>query len=253
MFRDVPPSSKILEGYRALTPSDPRPLSNKSEGEDFDYETESDIRIEQDPPVRNKEDEPIRTEEHESVDIEQVEQIHNDPPVRTEATSSIHEVTPTLNDYVPSPPPSPKSTASIPITIAPMPPPVSSQPSTIDPVTIPIFIESTISHHTSATPISSVNVSDMGAHTSGFSTHVTPPISPIRTDDSKMIFGDDGDDDLDRFAYNYFQIRIDNEDELSTMKGELKSLHEKIDQLLLASKVSTSQAYSKTVVELILE
>ncbi|CAI9303713.1 unnamed protein product [Lactuca saligna] len=37
------------------------------------------------------------------------------------------------------------------------------------------------------------------------------------------------------------------------MKGELQSLHEKIDQLLLASKVSTSEAYSKVVIESILD
>ncbi|CAI9278325.1 unnamed protein product [Lactuca saligna] len=72
-----------------------------------------------------------------------------------------------------------------------MPPPVSSQPSTTVPVSIPIFTKSTISHHTSATPISSVN--------------------------------------------------------------ELKYLHEKINQLLLESKASTSEAYSKTTVESILE
>ncbi|CAI9282766.1 unnamed protein product [Lactuca saligna] len=63
----------------------------------------------------------------------------------------------------------------------------------------------------------------MGAHTSGFSTHVTPPISHIRVDDTEMLFGDDEDDDLD------------------------------IDQLLLTSKASTSDAYSKTIVESILE
>ncbi|CAI9280389.1 unnamed protein product [Lactuca saligna] len=32
------------------------------------------------------------------------------------------------------------------------------------------------------------------------------------------------------------------------MKGQLQSLHEKIDQLLLASKASSSEAYSKVVV-----
>nr|KAJ0185769.1 hypothetical protein LSAT_V11C900501550 [Lactuca sativa] len=222
-------------------------------GEDSDSETESDIRMEQDPPVHNEENEPIRTAEHESVRIEEVEQIHNETLLRTEATSPTHEVTPQLNDYVPSPPRSPKSTTSIPITIAPMPPPVSSQPSTTIPILIPIFTESSISDHTSATPISSVNVSDTGANTSGFSTHVTPPISPILTDDSEMLFRDDKDDDLDLFAYSPFQIQIDGEDEVSTMKGELKYLHEKIDQLLLASQVSTSEAYSKTAVESILE
>lgn len=68
-----------------------------------------------------------------------------------------------------------------------------------------------------------------------------------------MLFGDDKDDDLDGFAYNPFQIRIDCEDEVSATRGEHKSLHEKIDQLLLASQLSTSEAYYKAVVESILK
>ena len=60
-----------------------------------------------------------------------------------------------------------------------------------------------------------------------------------------MLFGDDEDDDLDGFDYSSFQIRIASEDEVSTTKEELKSLHEKIDQLLLASQVSTFEATSK--------
>ncbi|CAI9303714.1 unnamed protein product [Lactuca saligna] len=131
-------------------------------------------------------------------------QVRNEPPVRTEAPSPNCEVTPPLNNYVPSPPSSPKKIASILITIAPMPPPVSSQRSTTIPVSIPIFTESTISHHTSATPASSVHVSDMGANTLGFSSHVTPPISPICTNDYEMRFIDNEDDDLDGFAYSPF-------------------------------------------------
>nr|KAJ0212498.1 hypothetical protein LSAT_V11C400221470 [Lactuca sativa] len=279
MFRDVPPSGKILEGCRSLTPSGCRPLtdefqailaeadktkkggrgskkaakkdtgkegpseaakppskkkqpakrrksltpsSSQSEGDNSESNTKSKIRIKEDPPIHNEEDEPVRTEEQEYVRIEEVEQVRNEPAVHTEVPSPNREVTPPLNDYVPSPPPSLKTTTSIPITIAPPPPPISSQLATTIPVSIPMFIESTISSHTSTTPIS-------------FSSHVTPPISPIRTNDPEMIFGDDEDDDLDGFAYSPFQTRIDGEDEVSTMIGELKSLHEKIDQLILAS------------------
>ncbi|CAI9259666.1 unnamed protein product [Lactuca saligna] len=187
MFCDVPPTSKILEGYRTLTPSVPRPLTNgfqeilaerkaptasttapkrrkqharkrksptptlsQREGENTDSETESKIRIEEDPPAHIAEDEP--------------------------ASSLNHEVTPPFNDSVPSPPPSPKTTTSIPITIAPIPPPVSSQPSTTIALSISIFTESTISPHT----------------------------SPIRTDDSEMLFRDDEDDDLDGFTFSAF-------------------------------------------------
>lgn len=63
-----------------------------------------------------------------------------------------------------------------------------------------------------------------------------------------MVYGDD-DDDIDEalrgFTYNTFQIRTESEDEPSATKEQLKSLNEKIDQLLLASKASSSDAYSK--------
>ncbi|XP_052627103.1 pollen-specific leucine-rich repeat extensin-like protein 2 [Lactuca sativa] len=150
------------------------------------------------------EDEPVRTEEQDYVHIEEVEQVHNEPPVRSEAPSPNREIPPPLNDYVHSPPPSPKTTTSIPITITPPPPPISSQPPTTILVSIHIFTKSTISTHASVAPISSVNVFDMGANTSGFSSHVTPPISPIRSNNPEMIFEHDEDDDLDGFAYSPF-------------------------------------------------
>lgn len=67
-----------------------------------------------------------------------------------------------------------------------------------------------------------------------------------------MIFGDD-DDNLGGFTYSSFQIRTDSEDEATVLKGQLKSLHEKLDQLLLASKASSSEAYSKAAVESLFE
>ncbi|CAI9263756.1 unnamed protein product [Lactuca saligna] len=125
-----------------------------------------------------------------------------------------HEVTPPLNDYVPSPPSSLKKTTFTPITIKSCPPPVSSQPPTSIPVSILIFTECTIPPQASSAPISSVNVSDMGANASGFSSHFTQPISSIRIDDPDIIFGDD-EDDMGEFTYIPFQIRIYSEDEAS--------------------------------------
>ncbi|CAI9283915.1 unnamed protein product [Lactuca saligna] len=68
-----------------------------------------------------------------------------------------------------------------------------------------------------------------------------------------MLLRDDEDDDSEGFDYSPFQIRIDSEDKVSTTYRELKSLHEKIDQLLLASTASTSAACTKSTVESILE
>lgn len=71
-----------------------------------------------------------------------------------------------------------------------------------------------------------------------------------------MVYGDD-DDDIDEalrgFTYNTFQIRTESEDEPSATKEQLKSLNEKIDQLLLASKASSSDAYSKAAIESLFE
>nr|KAJ0209922.1 hypothetical protein LSAT_V11C400209070 [Lactuca sativa] len=223
MFHDVPPSSRILEGHRTLTPSGPRPLTDefqailaKSDNKNSDSETECEIRIDEDPPVCNEDVEPNRTEEQEQVRIER-------------------EVTPPTNEYVPYPPPSPETTTYVPITIALL-PIVSSQPPTTIPVSIPIFTDSTIPPQPSSSPECSVNVSDTGANTSGFSTHVSQPISPIHTDDPEMLFGDDDDEDLEAFSFSPFQIRVDNDDDL-----------------FLASNASTSKAYSKAAVESILE
>ncbi|CAI9264617.1 unnamed protein product [Lactuca saligna] len=55
-----------------------------------------------------------------------------------------------------------------------------------------------------------------------------------------MIFRDDDDDDdddnLGGFTYCSFQIRNESEDEATVTKWQLKSFHQKINQLLLASK-----------------
>ncbi|CAI9298585.1 unnamed protein product [Lactuca saligna] len=222
------------------------PISSpsQSEGERSESDSESEIHIEENHPVCTEDQGPVRNEEDKHV--------HNEPAILTKVPSQNHEVTPPLNDYVPSPPPSPKITTSTPITIASCHPPVSSQPPTSITVLVPIFTESTIPPKASTAPISSINISDMGANTSGFSRHVTPSISLIHTDDLYMIFGDD-EDDMGRFTYSPFQFRIDSEDEASATKGELKSHHDKIDQLILASKASSSETYSKEAVESILE
>lgn len=69
-----------------------------------------------------------------------------------------------------------------------------------------------------------------------------------------MIFGDDDDnDDLGGFTYIPFQIQFKSEDEATITKGKLQSLHENINQLLLTSNVSSSEAYSKAAVESLFE
>ncbi|CAI9280613.1 unnamed protein product [Lactuca saligna] len=163
------------------------------------------------------------------------------------------EVHQSIHDSVPSPPLSPNTT-SIPITIAPCPPPViSSNPTTV-PISTPMLTTSTTNPITSTIPDVTVNASDTRATTSVLTTPVSSSISLFRTDDPNMIFGHDGDeDDLGGFTYSPFQIWTDNEDEALISKGQLKAINEKLDQLLLASKDSSSGAYSKATVESLYE
>ncbi|CAI9276876.1 unnamed protein product [Lactuca saligna] len=134
----------------------------------------------------------------------------------TISKQSVHQ---TINDSIPSPPPSPQAT-STPITIAPCPPPVtSSQPTTIS-FSTPILTDTTTTPIVSMNPEVTVNVSHTGAITSVFTPHVSSSILSIRNDDPDMIFRDAGDDDdLDGFTYSPFQIRTESEDEDSVSKG----------------------------------
>ncbi|CAI9274444.1 unnamed protein product [Lactuca saligna] len=174
-------------------PARKRNSPNPSESEGLDSKTESDIRIEENQPVRNEEEEQVHNKEVRNEEGDNT---------RTEEPNPNREVTQTFNDSIPSPPPS-HTTSSIPITIAP------------------------------STPVVSINISNTGAKTPGFSTDVSPPISPFRTNDLDIIFGDDNNRNLGGFTCSPFQIRTESEDEDNVTKGKLKSLHEKIDQLIL--------------------
>ncbi|CAI9294314.1 unnamed protein product [Lactuca saligna] len=119
---------------------------------------------------------------------------NEEPRVHNDGEIMNLEVTQTINEFVLSPPPSPKTTTTL-ITIAPCLPPVSSSQQTSIPLSTPIFTESTPPPTTSATPAISVNTSDFGARVLGFTTtYVSPPISLFRTDEPDMIYGD-GDHD----------------------------------------------------------
>ncbi|CAH1434192.1 unnamed protein product [Lactuca virosa] len=68
-----------------------------------------------------------------------------------------------------------------------------------------------------------------------------------------MVFCDDEDENLGGFTYSPFQIWTESEDEVQVTKGQLQSLHEKIDQLILSIKASSTDAYAKAVVESLFE
>ncbi|CAI9266094.1 unnamed protein product [Lactuca saligna] len=228
-----PTASSMAVPKRRKQPARKRKTSTPSKSKESDSETHS-----------------IFNEEEISVYNEEAETVQNqEPPVHNEEDTTNRVVHQSIRELVPSPHPSPKST-SIPITIAPCPPPViSSQPTKV-PISTPILTASTTNPITSMIPEVSINVSDTGDTTSVFATPVSSSISPIRNDDLEMIFAEDGDEyDLGGFTYNPFQITTENEDETSISKGQLKAIHEKLDQLLLASKASPSDVYLKAMVE----
>ncbi|CAI9302755.1 unnamed protein product [Lactuca saligna] len=147
--------------------------------------------------------------------------IERDEPLQNEDTSTTSQL---KNVSIPSP----TSTVSKPISIAPCPPVtlgVSQPPS--------IFTDSTTTPTTSIEPPATVNASNVGARASGFTTgHITPPISPLRQNDPDMIYGDD---------------------EAPITKGMLKVIHEKLDSLLHYSKASSTDDSSQATVKSLLE
>ncbi|CAI9284802.1 unnamed protein product [Lactuca saligna] len=192
--RKAPMNTSTAIPKRRKQPAHKRKTPTPSESED-ESDTQSDIRIEEDYPVRNEE---AHNEEVHDKDVR-----NEDDNLHNEEQISNPEVNQHLNDFVPSPPPSPKMTTT-PITIAPCPPPVSSQKQTNIPLSTPLFTDSNVPPTTITKPPVSVNISDTGAKTSGFSTHVSSPISLIFPDDPDMVFRDDDntDESLGGFTYS---------------------------------------------------
>ncbi|CAI9272922.1 unnamed protein product [Lactuca saligna] len=243
MFHDVPSSIKILEGYMKLTPFGAHPLTPElqtiiaksdkpkkgerqtsrkrktptpSESADSEFDTQSDIRNEEE---HNRE---VHIEEVHNEEVHH-EDVHNDNDiVHNEEQQSNPEVTPIINDFVPSPPPSPNTT-SILITITPCPPPISTQ---ILPF-ICLFQSSLNPHpHQLHKP-----------HLLFLSTH--------------QIRGMEYQDDFQGFTFSPFTIRTEVDDDVPVMKGQLQAIHDKLDSLLQASKPSDdySQASVKSILK----
>ncbi|CAI9288706.1 unnamed protein product [Lactuca saligna] len=220
--RKAPTGISAATPKRQKQPSHRRKSPTPSEDESLKSETQSDIRVEEEEPH-------VHNEEGESV--------HN------EKFASNPKVTKSHTDFVPSSPTSPKTTTTH-ITIAPYPPPISSTPQTTIPLSTPHFTDSTTPPITSAKPGVSINASDAGAGVSGFTTtHISPLISPFRTDDPDMIYGD-SEDDLQGFTFSPFTIKTSSNDEALVTKGQLKAIHDKLDSLLQYAKPSSSDDYS---------
>ncbi|CAI9274710.1 unnamed protein product [Lactuca saligna] len=141
--------------------------------------------------------------------------------------------------------PSPTSTFSTPITIAPC-PPVSlsvSQSQT------PFFTDSTATTITTTDePPVNVNTSDAGARASGFSVgHSTPPVSTLRRDDPETIFG--GDVNFEDFTFSPFHVVEESDEDATVTQKQFKAINDKLDSLIQSSNSSSNNAYSQEVVK----
>lgn len=148
--------------------------------------------------------------------------------------------------------PSPTAIVSTPITIAPCPPPISSQVQTTVVSSTPLFTDSTATTSTTNMtnePPVTFNASNVGVAASGITIgHSTPPISPLRQDDSDTFFKGDG------FGFRTFQIgpftvQEDSDDDAPVTQCQFKVITEKLDSLINSSQASSSDAYSKAAVE----
>lgn len=125
--------------------------------------------------------------------------------------------------------PSPISTVTTPITIAPCLPVCMGALQT----QTPLFTNSTSTTTTSTVePPVSVNTSDVRVGASGFTVgQSTPPISHLRQDDPNIVFGEE-EEDFGGFTYSPFNIRTASDDEAPVTKGQLKDIKEKLNLLL---------------------
>ncbi|XP_023729214.1 pectinesterase inhibitor 10-like [Lactuca sativa] len=152
-----------------------------------------------------------------------------------------------VNDFVPTPPPSPAKT-TIQVTVAPPPPsstplvsiiapppPVISTPITTTPLPPPIFSNTTFT----STPIitatidSSVNVntSDVEAETEEPPKITTEPLSSTPSSDSNPILRGD-DFEFGSTYYSPYQIPSEEDESAPATKQHIDSVHEKLDFLL---------------------
>ncbi|KAL7582768.1 hypothetical protein Lser_V15G45356 [Lactuca serriola] len=190
------------------------------------------------------------------------EEVQHDDSIR--GNTPLRYLTPIehINDKVPTPPPSPP-TSTVQVSVAPIPPPVSSQPisstpstqpattvsppppvSTIPisttPLRPPIFSQaaSTTTPITTTSPNSPVivNVSDTGANTET-DTPVTPkPLSPSPSSDSAPTLGGDNFE-FDSTYYSPYRLPSDEDNEALVTQQQLQ---DSIDKSTKAVDDSTS-------------
>ncbi|XP_023734793.1 flocculation protein FLO11-like [Lactuca sativa] len=158
----------------------------------------------------------------------------------------------TLNDSIPTPPPSPPKT-TIHVSIALIPPspttqttnivspplPVISIPLSTTPLPPPIFSQATVTFTpiitTTTESLVQVNTSDVGAKTEDNPKVTTEPISPTHSSESGPVVGGT-DFEFDSTYYNPYRIPSDEDEAAPVTKQQLNSVYEKLDTLIDSTK-----------------
>ena len=158
------------------------------------------------------------------------------------------------------PPPSPvhqanrtSSSASpthyVPITIAQCPPPISSSTITSIPFPIPLFTEVTTIITSTTEPQVHVNVSDVGAPTSGTEIPITSkPQSPPHSHETDTVLGE-AEMDFDSIYYSPYRVQSDVDDDVAVTKRHLRELNEMLDKLLSSSSQTPNETYSEVAIK----
>ncbi|XP_023760537.1 cell wall protein DAN4-like [Lactuca sativa] len=137
-----------------------------------------------------------------------------------------------VRSKAPSPPP---------VSIPPIFPITTSQPSTTIPISVPIFSEAT----TTTTTGVRTYISDTGAHSSAPTTEppvTTKPLSPTQFTKTNIVLG--GEDlEFDSTYFSPYLVQSDDDEDAPVIKRHLKAVTEKLDQLLSSSSTS---AYSES-------
>ncbi|XP_023737212.1 uncharacterized protein LOC111885160 [Lactuca sativa] len=265
MYKCVYGESKLMNEYKKLAPTRPRQLTPEMQSslDAADKPEKRGKKAERKTPSAPKKQK-IKKKAHKpkapsSSDSEYVPSDQQPEPESSDNEESQHENSLQGNSPPPlsahqgnrtSPPPSPNQ--FVPITIAPFRPPISSSTATSIPIPIPLFTEVTITTTSTTEPQVHVNVSDVGAPTSGTEIPITSkPQSPPHSHETNIVLGG-AEMEFDSFYYSPYRVQSDDDDDASIRKWHLRDLNENLDKLLSSSSQTPSESYSEVSIKAML-
>ncbi|KAL7613861.1 hypothetical protein Lser_V15G06525 [Lactuca serriola] len=285
MYICVSSEIKLMKEYKRLPPTGPRQLTpemqssldaankpaklgnkferkGEKEGQSSKVSTPKKRKSEQVAPLAPKKcktkKKAHKSKAPSSNDSDYVPSDQQPEPESSDEEVSQHESPLRGNLHPPSPAhegnrssPHPSTIQSVPITIAPCPPPISSSTKTSIPISTPLFTELTTTTATTE-PQVRVNISYTGAPTSGTEPLITSkPQSPPPSPQSDIVLGG-AEMEFDSVYFSPYRVQSDDDDDAPVTKRYLKDLNDKLDQLLSSSSSTPSEAYSEVAIKALL-